>query len=121
MFPDLNFLLTQYCSDILLLEAIRQILPWRTRVRTSAELLSPQEEQCLYDKGEELLHETDWVLRFREWKAEADDESALNRAPKKSGGRSIKLTVRLDRFFPQTCPRMQRVEEDYSFRSHTLP
>jgi len=93
MFPDLNFLLTQYCSDILLLEAIRQILPRRTSVRTSAELLGPQEEQRLYDEGEELLHETvDWVfdiMRFREWKK----GSMTNRAAKKSGDRSTELTV----------------------------
>lgn len=87
MFPDLNFLLTQYCSDILLLEAIRQILLWRTGARTSAELLSPEEEWGLYEKGEELLHETDWVfdiMRFRECK----QKLMVNRVPKKSSGRS---------------------------------
>jgi hypothetical protein len=50
-------------------------------------LLSPQEERRLYEKGEELLHETDWVfdiMRFRELK----QKSMVNRASKKNGGRN---------------------------------
>ena len=49
--------------------------------------MNPEEERRLYEKGEELLHETDWVfdiMRLRECK----QRSMENRAPKKNGGRN---------------------------------
>ncbi|PPQ99359.1 hypothetical protein CVT24_009224 [Panaeolus cyanescens] len=60
--------LVKYCMNIILPEAIRQILLWRTGHRSSVEPLSPREEQELYDKGQKLLEERDWVgdvLRYR--------------------------------------------------------
>ncbi|CAA7270956.1 unnamed protein product [Cyclocybe aegerita] len=59
----------EYCLNILGPESIRQILLWRTGARTSFELLSVEEEQELYNKGETLLQERDWVfdiMRVRE-------------------------------------------------------
>ena len=87
-FPDWRFLPTQYCSDVLLLEAIRQILLWRTGARTSAELLSPQEEQCLFEKGEVLLRETDWVFDIMRLRKVKQSSMMKNRDPKKSGRRN---------------------------------
>ncbi|KAF8969590.1 hypothetical protein BDZ97DRAFT_1794071 [Flammula alnicola] len=58
-----------YCVNVLLPEAVRQILLWRTGARTSMELLSPAEEQTLYEQGDTLLQERDWVndiMRYRE-------------------------------------------------------
>lgn len=51
----------QYCVDVLLPEAIRQILLWRSGDRKSIALLSEDEEMELYEKGENLLEERDWV------------------------------------------------------------
>ncbi|KAF8197594.1 hypothetical protein BJ912DRAFT_953978 [Pholiota molesta] len=57
-----------YCVNILLPEAVRQILLWRSGARTSIDLLSPAEEQALYEQGDTLLQERDWVndvIRYR--------------------------------------------------------
>ncbi|KAF5315687.1 hypothetical protein D9611_005029 [Ephemerocybe angulata] len=57
-----------FCLNILLQEAIRQILLWRKGSRTKAELLSPEEEERLHKEGGKLLNERDWVqdvLRLR--------------------------------------------------------
>jgi hypothetical protein len=59
----------QYCLNVLLPEAIRQILLWREGKRTSYELLSDAEEEALHKVGEEMLQKTDWVydtMRMRE-------------------------------------------------------
>jgi hypothetical protein len=61
----------QYCLNILLPEAVRQILLWRSGKRTSMQLLSSAEEEDLYQEGQTLLNETDWVfdiLRYRQMK-----------------------------------------------------
>jgi hypothetical protein len=57
-------------------------------------LLSPQEERRLYEKGEELLHERDWVfdvMRIRRTK-----QASMNKtkAPENQngGGRSLLRT-----------------------------
>lgn len=60
-----------YCVNVLLPEAILQILLWRSGYRTSVELLSEEEEQELHEKGEELRKERDWVydvMRLRKLK-----------------------------------------------------
>ncbi|KAF9479266.1 hypothetical protein BDN70DRAFT_993562 [Pholiota conissans] len=51
-----------YCLNILLPEVIRQVLLWRTGARTSIALLSEEQEQKLYEQGEDLLQERDWVM-----------------------------------------------------------
>ncbi|KDR73692.1 hypothetical protein GALMADRAFT_251490 [Galerina marginata CBS 339.88] len=51
-----------YCANVLLPEAIRQILLWRSGDRTSITLLSPNEEEILAEKGQTLLQEKDWVM-----------------------------------------------------------
>ncbi|KAH7929656.1 hypothetical protein BV22DRAFT_115357 [Leucogyrophana mollusca] len=61
-----------YCVNVLLPEAVQQILLWRSGDRTSVELLSPEEEQTLHDIGVRKGNETDWVfdvLRMREAQA----------------------------------------------------
>ncbi|KAF8550465.1 hypothetical protein OG21DRAFT_1419643 [Imleria badia] len=50
-----------YCLNILLPESIQQLLLWRSGDRTSAALLSPEEEQRLHDAGARKAAETDWV------------------------------------------------------------
>jgi hypothetical protein len=55
--------------NVLLPEAIRQVLLWREGKRTSLELLSDDEEEALHKAGEEMLLKTDWVydtMRMRE-------------------------------------------------------
>ncbi|KAG6836876.1 hypothetical protein H0H93_001936 [Arthromyces matolae] len=52
---------TQYCLNVLLPEAILQILLWRTGERTSFEILTDLEEAVLHGKGVELLKASDWV------------------------------------------------------------
>ncbi|KAG1728586.1 uncharacterized protein EDB91DRAFT_1060435 [Suillus paluster] len=57
-----------YCVNILLPEAIQQLLLWRSGERTTAALLSPTEEERLHERGAAKAQETDWVfdlLRLR--------------------------------------------------------
>ncbi|KAJ3977074.1 hypothetical protein EV361DRAFT_148361 [Lentinula raphanica] len=61
-----------YCLNVLLPEAVLQLLLWRNGHRTSIELLSDVEEAQLHEKAEKLAQETDWVfdvVRLREMKA----------------------------------------------------
>lgn len=81
--------------NILLPEAIRQVLLWRDGQRTSVELLSPEEEEGLYEKGQKLLNERDWVLdilRLRK-RGYLQNPGGIRSAPQKvvsSRGRAIK-------------------------------
>jgi hypothetical protein len=61
-----------YCVNILLPEAIQQLLLWRSGERTTATLLSQSEEERLHECGLAKAQETDWVfdlLRLREAQA----------------------------------------------------
>ncbi|KAI6124792.1 hypothetical protein EDD16DRAFT_1474906 [Pisolithus croceorrhizus] len=61
-----------YCLNILLPEAIKQLLLWKSGERTSAALLSDEEEQRLHDCAMKKASETDWVddvMRLREAQA----------------------------------------------------
>lgn len=61
-----------YCVNILLPEAIQQLLLWRSGERTTAALLSQSEEETLHERGSAKAQETDWVfdlLRLREAQA----------------------------------------------------
>ncbi|KAG1782368.1 hypothetical protein EV702DRAFT_960970 [Suillus placidus] len=61
-----------YCVNILLPEAIQQLLLWRSGERTTAALLSHSEEERLHERGSAKAQETDWVfdlLRLREAQA----------------------------------------------------
>ncbi|KAG5649415.1 hypothetical protein H0H81_004008 [Sphagnurus paluster] len=51
----------EYCLNVLLPEAILQVLLWRTGKRTSVALLSEEEEERLHGEGQQLLQERDWV------------------------------------------------------------
>jgi len=84
----LSFLRPKYCSDILLREAVRQILLWRIGARTSAELLSPQEEWRLYEKGEDLLQEREWVFDVMRMRNLKEQTFMKNQALKKGAGKS---------------------------------
>ncbi|KAJ3999164.1 hypothetical protein F5050DRAFT_1805302 [Lentinula boryana] len=60
-----------YCLNVLLPEAVLQLLLWRNGHRSSVELLSDFEEVELHQKAEKLAEETDWVfdvVRLREIK-----------------------------------------------------
>ncbi|KAF9075199.1 hypothetical protein BDP27DRAFT_1315668 [Rhodocollybia butyracea] len=60
-----------YCLNILLPEAVLQLLLWRNGLRTSIELLSVSEESELHGTAEKLAEETDWVfdvMRLRDTK-----------------------------------------------------
>jgi len=50
-----------YCTDVLLREAVLQLLLWRSRTRTAPELQAPEEEQRLHDIALEQAEETYWV------------------------------------------------------------
>jgi hypothetical protein len=53
-----------YCLEVLLPEALNQILLWRKAERKSVEVMwdNMKEEERLHERGEELLRETDWVM-----------------------------------------------------------
>ncbi|KAI9065429.1 hypothetical protein FKP32DRAFT_1590609 [Trametes sanguinea] len=58
-----------YCNNVLLQEAILQLLLWRTGQRKTLGLLSPEEEQRLHDVALEEGEKTNWVhdiLRMRQ-------------------------------------------------------
>jgi len=80
----------EYCLNILLPEAVRQILLWRSGKRTSMQLLSPAEEEDLYQEGQTLLNETDWVfdiLRYRQMK----QRMLQSKIPKGKNGTTLRL------------------------------
>lgn len=59
----------QYCNNVLLQEAILQLLLWRTGHRRTIGLLSPKEEQRLHDIAMKEGEKTNWVhdiIRLRQ-------------------------------------------------------
>jgi hypothetical protein len=58
---------------ILLPESIRQILLWQNGIRTSLGLLSPEKEQELYEKGETLLSQTEWVFNVKRMRLKREE------------------------------------------------
>ena len=59
----------QYCNNILLQEAILQLLLWRTGQRTALGLLDPEEEERLHTRAMEEGEKTNWVhdiIRMRQ-------------------------------------------------------
>ena len=59
----------QYCNNVLLQEAIFQMLLWRTGQRTSLGLLSPEEERRLHAIGVKESEKSNWVhdvIRLRQ-------------------------------------------------------
>ncbi|KAG1816563.1 hypothetical protein EV424DRAFT_1063663 [Suillus variegatus] len=79
-----------YCVNILLPEAIQQLLLWRSGERTTAALLSHSEEERLHERGSAKAQETDWVfdlLRLREAQARlwSVDLKAKDKAKNKGG------------------------------------
>ncbi len=59
----------QYCNNVLLQEAILQLLLWRTGQRTALGLLDPEEEERLHTRAMEEGEKTDWVhdiIRMRQ-------------------------------------------------------
>ncbi|PBK93172.1 hypothetical protein ARMGADRAFT_150722 [Armillaria gallica] len=72
----------EYCQNVLLPEAILQILLWKEGARTSVELLSDDEEQRLHIQGEALRRKTDWVFDVIHLRSQAA------RALKRKAGKS---------------------------------
>ena len=97
--------LRQFCLNILKQEAIRQILLWRRGERTSIELLSEDEEQLLYEKGQELLEERDWVMDIIRLRKK---EEAEHRASNPLGPRGNQTVSRKGR----TLTRKNYAESD---------
>lgn len=59
----------QYCNNVLLQEAILQLLLWRTGHRRALGLLPPEEEQRLHDIALKEGEKTNWVhdiIRLRQ-------------------------------------------------------
>lgn len=84
-----------YCLNVLLPEAIIQLLLWRKGLRNTVELLPPEEEQRLHDEGIKLLQVTDWVFdvirlrRARERYIDKKNNGALasSQTSERGGGR----------------------------------
>ncbi len=57
----LNHLWLQYCTSVLLPEAILQLLLWRNNLRRSPQLLSREEEEELHRQAEERASASYWV------------------------------------------------------------
>ncbi|TFK36333.1 hypothetical protein BDQ12DRAFT_736939 [Crucibulum laeve] len=68
-----------YSVNVLLPEAIRQILLWRSGDRTSVDLLSPAQEHDLYKRGAALLNETDFVFDVMRLRRSAERRLAQRR------------------------------------------
>ena len=58
----LPVIFVQYCLNVLLPEAVIQILLWRKGLRSTMEILSLSEEERMHDEGIKLLQVTDWVF-----------------------------------------------------------
>ena len=59
----------QYCNNVLLQEAVLQLLLWRTGQRTALGLLEPEEEARLHTRAMEEGEKTNWVhdiIRMRQ-------------------------------------------------------
>ncbi|KAK0211796.1 hypothetical protein IW262DRAFT_1414498 [Armillaria fumosa] len=79
----------EYCQNVLLPEAILQILLWKEGARTSVELLSDDEEQRLHEQGEVFRRKTDWVfdvMHLRNQTAKALKRKAGKSKLEKVGG-----------------------------------
>ncbi|KAG6829583.1 hypothetical protein H0H87_010824 [Tephrocybe sp. NHM501043] len=75
-----------YCLNVLVPEAILQILLWREGERTSIKILDDLDETILYKKGLELLRASDWVndvMRLRQALV-----GQLGKSRKNDGGKS---------------------------------
>jgi hypothetical protein len=59
----------QYCTNILVPEAVFQILLWRAGTRTTLEVLSDKEEEELHKAGVELSLQSDWVNEVMQMRA----------------------------------------------------
>ncbi|KAF5377048.1 hypothetical protein D9757_007700 [Collybiopsis confluens] len=80
-----------YCLNVLLPEAVLQLLLWRNRHRTSVELLSDTAEADLHATAERLARETDWVfdvVRLREVKVRQMNSKKGQQAGLKMAGPS---------------------------------
>ncbi|RDX56347.1 hypothetical protein OH76DRAFT_1368922 [Lentinus brumalis] len=76
-----------YCNNVLLQEAILQILLWRTGKRKDLGLLSPEEEQHLHDIAMQEGEKTNWVhdiIRMRQ----AMEKTMLPSSKSKSKGKA---------------------------------
>lgn len=58
-----------YCTNILVPEAVFQILLWRAGTRTAMEVLSKQDEEDLHKAGVELSLQADWVNAVMQMRA----------------------------------------------------
>ncbi|KAG2154081.1 hypothetical protein DEU56DRAFT_952149, partial [Suillus clintonianus] len=82
-----------YCVNILLPEAIQQLLLWRSGARTSAALLSHAEEERLHEHGAAKAQETDWVfdlLRLREAQARLWSVDLKSKGKEKDKGGEVR-------------------------------
>ncbi|PFH51715.1 hypothetical protein AMATHDRAFT_141912 [Amanita thiersii Skay4041] len=92
-----------YCLNVLLPEAILQILLWRNGLRRAVELLSLDEEERLHDQGIQLLQVTDWVfdvMRLRNSRlrllAKTESNESINNNQKiyeKRGGGRLRSAI----------------------------
>ncbi|CAK5277492.1 unnamed protein product [Mycena citricolor] len=78
-----------YCLDVLLPQALVQIILWRNGRRQSLALLSAQEEQQLYNEGREELDTSDWVLTVKHLR-QVKEKKLLKDSEKKSKGQVVK-------------------------------
>ncbi|KAF8891381.1 hypothetical protein BD779DRAFT_1670989 [Infundibulicybe gibba] len=75
-----------YCLNVLLPEAILQILLWREGERTSPHPLDEAEEAELHRKGEALVRQTDWVFDVMRLRAAKVRQLERQRGIKGNGG-----------------------------------
>lgn len=72
----------QYCADVLFREAVLQLHLLRDGRRKSAHLLTPEEENALYEQGQKLLSEgVHWVTQIVQMRQLA--ENSYKRRTKK--------------------------------------
>ena len=74
----------QYCTSVLLPEAVLQLLLWRGGYRESPELLPPEEEARLYEIALEKADATDWVHDIIRMKRSVDRKTLLSDTPQPS-------------------------------------
>jgi hypothetical protein len=67
--------LAQYCADVLFPEAVLQLHLLRAGRRSSPRLLTPEEENALYEEGQELLAESvHWITQIVQMRQLAENK-----------------------------------------------
>jgi hypothetical protein len=93
----------QYCTNILVPEAVIQILLWRAGKRTTVAVASDEEEEGLHKQGLELAHKLDWVneiMQLRRTTGRSGNAQVVNKSVEMKivGGTSTRPKIKTGKY-----------------------